>query len=472
MEKQMSKKKRLSMPNMITLMLLLIVVFAVLTWIIPSGAYERQLMDTAAGMREVAVPDTYQEISKVSDAGDLRASLFDIFKAPGMGIQAAADVVAFILIIGGAFQVLAKTNAMNRGIASAINKLQSKKIMLIPVLVLLFGLGGSTYGMSEETLPFFVLLLPVVFTMGYDSMTAFMIVFLGSMVGYGASTTNPFNVLIAQSIAGIKGNPQLPFRFLWWAILMTITVIYIMRHAAKVSKNPESSITYKDDIEKRKIFKHDQENQVFTKRDKIILLIFAGSIAIMIFGILKYGWYMDEIAGIFVAMGILIGIAGGLKEKEIASEFVAGVKDIAFAALIIGVGRGVLVVANNGMIIDTILNFLSTALSGVGSVGLTIIMYIVQSLLSIICPSSSGLAALTMPIMAPLCDLRGVNPEMSVTVLQFANQFTNIISPTGGVIVGLSICRISLGQWYKQIWKFFIVITVLGILFSSISGML
>lgn len=468
-----NKKIKFQLPHVYTLAFILIILFAVLTWILPSGQFERELIQTAAGEREVAVAGTYEVINKVSESGDLRQGLHEILMAPTSGIQAAADVVAFVLLIGGTFQILTKTNAMNRGIQKVILKLKGKEVMLIPILMLLFGIGGTTFGMSEEVIPFYVMLMPIFFAMGYDSMTTFMIVFLGPQIGYAASTTNPFNVLIAQGVAGIQGNPQLMWRYLWWAIMMAITIFYVMRYAAKVKKNPQSSITFLDDQLKRQEFASDDDNEDFTIKDKLVLVVFAIGMSLIVYGILAHGWYMNEISGVFLAMGILMGIVGGLSEKEIAEEFVIGVKDLAFAAVVIGVCRGILVVAESGMIIDTILNALSGALANVGSVAFVSVMYLVQSLLSLLVPSSSALASLTMPIMAPLCDLQGVNPEASVTVLHFANQLTNMLSPTAGMTVaGLAVCKISFGQWWKTIWKFFLVVTALAIVFCSISAML
>lgn len=467
------KKKGLRLPHVYTLAFVLIIVFAALTWILPSGQFKRELVDTAAGEREIAIAGTYESFDKVTEEGDLRQGIHEVLMAPTRGIQAAADVVAFVLLIGGTFQILTKTNAMNRGIRKVIEKLKGKEVILIPMLMILFGLGGTTFGMSEEVIPFYVMLLPIFFAMGYDSMTTFMVVFLGPQIGYAASTTNPFNVLIAQGVAGIQGNPQLVYRYIWWIIMMTVSIIYVMRYAAKVKANPELSITYKDDISKKLEFVSDSDDNDFTLRDKLVLVVFVIGMATIVYGILAHGWYMDELSGIFLIMGILMGIVGGLKEKEMAEEFVTGVKDLAFAAVIIGICRGILVVAEDGMIIDTILNYLSNTLANVGNVAFITVMYAVQSLLTFLVPSSSALASLTMPIMAPLCDLQGVNPEAAVTVLQFANQLTNMLSPTAGMTVaGLAVCKISFGQWWKTIWKFFILVTVLALVFCTVSAML
>lgn len=471
----MEKKRfKLQLPHVYTLAFILIILIAVLTWIIPSGEFQRHVIDTAAGEREVASAGSYSQVDKITDGEDLRQGIIAILMAPTKGIQAAADVVAFILLLGGTFQILAKTNAMNMGIKKMILKLKGKEALIIPLLMLLLGLGGSTYGMSEEVLPFYIMLMPILFAMGYDSMTTFMVCFLAPQVGYAASTTNPFNVLIAQGIAGIQGNPQLGFRLIQWGIMMAITIVFVCWYGARVKKNPERSITFRDDIEKRKTFLEEAgTNENFTIRQKLVLVVFALGMAIIVYGLLIYGWYMDEISMVFLGMGIMMGIVGGLGEKEIAEEFVLGIKDIAFAAVIVGVCRGILVVAEDGMIIDTILNTLSNELNNVSSFAFTSIMYAVQSIITFFVPSSSGLAALTIPVMAPLCDLQGLNPEASVTVLQYANQLTNMISPTAGMTVaGLAVCKITFGQWWKTIWKFFLVVTAAALAFSAISAVL
>lgn len=467
------KKFKLRMPHVYTLIFALIVLMAILTWIVPSGQFERTVMDTAAGEREVVVAGTYSSVDKVSDEGDLRQGLSAVLQAPAKGIQSAIEVIAFVFIVGGVFQILAKTNALHMGITSLIKKLGKKEILIIPILMALFSLGGSTFGMSDELVPFYILLMPILLEIGYDSMTTFLVVCLGASVGYAASTINPFNVLIAQGIAGIQGNPQLVFRMIQWVIVTGLCIGFTTYRALKVQKRPELSICYKDDIEKRKDFIVDTKEEKMTGRQKAVLVIFVLGMALVVFGLIKYGWYMNELGMVFLGMGILIGIVGGLKEKEICEEFIAGCKDITFAAILIGICSGISVILSDGMIIDTILNAMANAVSGTSNVFCIVVMYIIQSLATLLVPSSSGLAALTMPVMAPLCDLRGFNPEAAVTVLQYANQFTNIMSPVAGTTVaGLAICRISFPQWWKTAWKLFIVLTVLGIGFGIISAML
>ncbi len=466
------KKKRIRMPHACTLIFMLIVVVAIMTWLIPSGEFQRQIVETSTGERNVVVAGTYQQVSKVAEDGtSLRQGIAAVLMAPARGIQSAIEVIAFVFVIGGVFQIMAKTNALNMGIRKVVKKLGNKEVMIIPILMLLFGLGGTTFGMSDELVPFYLLIMPIMFSMGYDSMTTFMTVCLSASIGYAASTINPFNVLVAQGISGIQGNPQLIFRMIQWFIMMAIIIAFVTIRAMKVRKNPESSIVYEEDLKKRKEM-HIQDNDAeMTKRQKLVITVFILGMILVVFGLVKFGWYMNELSMCFMGMGLLIGIFGGLKENEIADEFINGVKDISFAAMVIGLCSGIMVVASDGMIIDTVLNSLSNILEGTSNAFFIIVMYIVQSLLTFLVPSSSGLAALTMPIMSSLCDLQGANPEGAVTVLQYANQLTNIMSPVAGTTVaGLAVCRISFGKWWKTIWKLFLLLTVVALIFCIISA--
>lgn len=472
----MAEKKRfkIHMPHVITLIFFLIIIVAILTWILPSGEFERTIMETSTGEREVAVAGTYHTVEKIAEDGtDLRQGIAQILMAPGKGIQSMVEVLAFVFIIGGVFQIMAKTNALNMGIQKVVKKLGSKDVLIIPILMALFGLGGSTFGMSDELVPFYLLIMPIMFAMGYDSMTTFMTVCLSATVGYAASTVNPFCVLVAQGIAGIQGNPQLVFRMIQWVIMMAIIIAFVTWRAMKIKKDPEKSITYQDDLRKKKEMGGEDVdfNQNMTLRQKLVLATFVLGMVLVVFGLVKFGWYMNELSMCFLGMGILMGIFGGLTEKEIAEEFITGVKDIAFAAMVIGFCSGIMVVAQDGKIIDTILNALSNLVANAGNAVFAGVLYVVQSLLTLLVPSSSGLAALSIPIMAPLCDLHGVNPEAAVTALQYGNQLTNLLSPVAGTTVaGLAVCRISFAQWWKTIWKVWLVLAALAIVFCTISA--
>lgn len=469
--------KQFKVPHVYAIIFALMVIFAVLTWIVPSGSYQRQEVNG----REVTVAGTYEESEKTyideetGDEVDLRQGVFDVLQAPTRGIQEAIEVVAFILIVGGSFQVITKTGAITSGMGRVVRRFKNKDILIIPIAMVLFALGGTSFGMAEETLPFFAIFMPIMMAMGFDSMTAFMVVFVGARTGYIASTINPFNVLIAQGILGIQGNPQLWLRMIAWVVLTAVAITWVVLYARRVKKNPESSITFEDDIAKKVEFAADESalDAEFTGRQKGVLAVFIAGMCLIIWGLVTQGWYMNEISAVFLAMGLLAGVIAGFSQDVIAQEFVAGIADFAFSAIVVGLARGILVIASDGMIIDTILNALATGLGGIPAVLFTTLLYAVENLLAILVPSSSGLAALTAPIFGPLTELMGLNPEAAVWALSMGSATMSLICPTSAILVaGLGVCKIKLGQWWKTVWKFFLVVSLINIVFVAISGLI
>lgn len=469
--------KQFKVPHVYAIIFALMVIFAVLTWIVPSGSYQRQEVNG----REVTVAGTYEQSEKTyideetGDEVDLRQGVFDVLQAPTRGIQEAIEVVAFILIVGGSFQVITKTGAITSGMGRVVRRFKNKDILIIPIAMVLFALGGTSFGMAEETLPFFASFMPIMMAMGFDSMTAFMVVFVGARTGYIASTINPFNVLIAQGILGIQGNPQLWLRMIAWVVLTAVAITWVVLYARRVKKNPESSITFEDDIAKKVEFAADESalDAEFTGRQKDVLAVFIAGMCLIIWGLVTQGWYMNEISAVFLAMGLLAGVIAGFSQDVIAQEFVAGIADFAFSAIVVGLARGILVIASDGMIIDTILNALATGLGGIPAVLFTTLLYAVENLLAILVPSSSGLAALTAPIFGPLTELMGLNPEAAVWALSMGSATMSLICPTSAILVaGLGVCKIKLGQWWKTVWKFFLVVSLINIVFVAISGLI
>lgn len=469
--------KQFKVPHVYAIIFALMVIFAVLTWIVPSGSYQRQEVNG----REVTVAGTYEQSEKTyideetGDEVDLRQGVFDVLQAPTRGIQEAIEVVAFILIVGGSFQVITKTGAITSGMGRVVRRFKNKDILIIPIAMVLFALGGTSFGMAEETLPFFAIFMPIMMAMGFDSMTASMVVFVGARTGYIASTINPFNVLIAQGILGIQGNPQLWLRMIAWVVLTAVAITWVVLYARRVKKNPESSITFEDDIAKKVEFAADESalDAEFTGRQKGVLAVFIAGMCLIIWGLVTQGWYMNEISAVFLAMGLLAGVIAGFSQDVIAQEFVAGIADFAFSAIVVGLARGILVIASDGMIIDTILNALATGLGGIPAVLFTTLLYAVENLLAILVPSSSGLAALTAPIFGPLTELMGLNPEAAVWALSMGSATMSLICPTSAILVaGLGVCKIKLGQWWKTVWKFFLVVSLINIVFVAISGLI
>ena len=469
--------KQFKVPHVYAIIFALMVIFAVLTWIVPSGSYQRQEVNG----REVTVAGTYEQSEKTyideetGDEVDLRQGVFDVLQAPTRGIQEAIEVVAFILIVGGSFQVITKTGAITSGMGRVVRRFKNKDILIIPIAMVLFALGGTSFGMAEETLPFFAIFMPIMMAMGFDSMTAFMVVFVGARTGYIASTINPFNVLIAQGILGIQGNPQLWLRMIAWVVLTAVAITWVVLYARRVKKNPESSITFEDDIAKKVEFAADESalDAEFTGRQKGVLAVFIAGMCLIIWGLVTQGWYMNEISAVFLAMGLLAGVIAGFSQDVIAQEFVAGIADFAFSAIVVGLARGILVIASDGMSIDTILNARATGLGGIPAVLFTTLLYAVENLLAILVPSSSGLAALTAPIFGPLPELMGLNPEAAVWARSMGSATMSLICPTSAILVaGLGVCKIKLGQWWKTVWKFFLVVSLINIVFVAISGLI
>ncbi len=472
---QEKKPKKFRLWHVYTIIAALLVVVTILTWIVPSGQYERTEVDG----REVTVAGTYTPVDKITvDADgnevDLRQGVFDLLMAPTEGIQGAVDVVAFVFIVGGSFGIITKTGAIEAGMKRLVAKLKGNDVLIIPISMILFSLGGTAFGMSEETLPFFAIFVPIMISMGFDTFTAFMVCFLGPNVGYMAGVINPFNTLVAQGIVGITGNPQLWLRCIYWVVLTAAAIFFVMRYALRVRKNPKNSIVYEEDYLKRadNAAEGGLENTAFTGRQKGVLVVFLGGMILMIWGLITQGWYMNELSGIYLAMGILSGIVGGLNEHQIAEEFVQGMKDFAYAAIIIGLARAVLVILEGGMVIDTVLYVLATALADVPPAVYSVLLYVFLAVLSLLVPSSSGFAALTMPIIGPLTELMGLNIQAAVTGVDMANKLANTFSPMCGVMVaGLAICGVPIAKWWKGSWPFAVFLVIAGIAFTTISGL-
>jgi uncharacterized ion transporter superfamily protein YfcC len=469
---QQNTKRTWELPHTYVLLFVMIMLTAVLTWIVPSGAFERQELATAGGsVASTVVPGTFRPIDKVTDDRDLRQGPFDVLSAPAKGVVHAADVIAFVLLLGGVFGIITQTGALDRGLHALASTLSNKGIFVIPIMITLLSLGGSTFGMSEEVLPLYPVVISLMFILRFDSMTAVLILFLGTQAGYIGATINPFSVLLAQGIAGIHGNPLLWLRAIAWAAFTILAIAYTMRYARRVRENPESSPSFNSDKKLQLDLAVSQEDHPeFSVRDRIILATFIVTLATISWGLLSRGWYMAEIGAAFLACGLISGAVAKMGPSEIAEHFVEGCKDFVYAAFIIGLARGILIVAEQGMIIDSILNSLGGFLSGIPTYAFTTLNLLAQNIITFFVPSSSGQAALTMPVLAPLGDLVGVNRDSLVLAYQFGNGLTNLISPTNGLLLaGLAIARIRFGQWFKVIFPFFLMAWPLAAILAWIS---
>lgn len=464
----------LKFPSAYTILFLLIAFVALLTWIVPAGQYERT-MNAELG-KEVPIAGTYAPTE-----GNPQG-VIDVLLAPIDGFydhttyQAAAiDVSLFILIIGGFLGLVTKTGAIDAGIERVTARLQGREELMIPILMALFAAGGTIYGMAEESLPFYTLLVPVMMAARFDPVVAAATVLLGAGIGTLGSTINPFATVIAANAAGIPFTDGI---FLRLAILLVgwiICVMYVMRYAKMVRADQSKSIVYDKYEENQAHFLGNRsgESLVFTTTRKIILAIFALSFAVMIYGVSVAGWWMAEISAMFLGATILIGLVARMSEEEFTTSFIDGARDLLGVALIIGIARGIVVVMDRGMITDTILNSAEHIVTGLSSVMFINVMYWLEILLSFLVPSSSGLAVLTMPIMAPLADFAGVSRDLVVTAYQSASGIVNLVTPTSAVVMGgLAIARVPYVRWIKWVAPLLGILCVLIMIMLSIGALL
>lgn len=460
-------KFKLRFPSTYTILILLTVFMAALTWILPAGEYDMVKNETLGKM--VPVVGTYHHIDSNPQG------IMDVINAPIQGFYKAVDIALFILIIGGYLAVVTKTGAIDAGIAGTMKKLKGREKWMIPILMGIFALGGTVYGMAEETIPFYALLIPVMIAAGYDSIVAVAIVMIGAGIGCLGSTINPFATVIASNAAEISFTDGIELRIAILVIGWLMCTAYVMRYADKVKKDPSTSFVadQKEENEKYFLKENSQETMALTGIRKLILVIFSVTFGIMIWGVSSQDWWMDELSALFLASSIIVGLVGRLSEKDLSETFIEGAKDLLGVALIIVIARGLVVVMDGGGIIHTVLNYAEQALAGLPSVIFVNAIYWVESVLCIIVPSSSGLAVLSMPVLAPLADFAGVGRELAVTAYQSASGLPNLITPTSGVVMGgLAIGRVPYTTWCKFIGPLLGALIVMIMILLSVGALL
>jgi len=388
----------------------------------------------------------------------------------------------FVLIIGGFLAVTMKTGAIDAGIAYITRALKGKEKWMIAALMIVFALGGTSYGMAEETLAFYALIITVMIAAGYDALTGVAIVMLGAGIGTLASTVNPFATGIASGFAGISVADGLLGRLVILVAGTIIGIFFVTRYAERVRKDPTKSLVHDQKAENEEYFlksKGDEEFPEFTGRRKVILALFGLAFLVMVFGVIPWNdigiglpqldWWFGELTALFLLFAIVIGLIGRLGEENLVSTFVDGARDMLGVALIVGLARGISVVMNNGLITDTVLFWAESALSGLGGVAFINVTHLLYLPLSFLIPSSSGLATVSMPIMAPLGDLAGVNRALIVTAYQSANGLLNLFTPTSAVVMGgLALGRVGYSTWLKFVLPLLIILLVLYALVLSI----
>lgn len=461
-------------PSAFTILFGLIILVAAMTWIVPAGQYDRVLNPVLD--REVPVAGTYAEVDPNPQG------ITDVLMAPIAGLYDPAtneanaiDVAVFVLMIGGFIGVVASTGAINAGISGAMVALKGREKWMIPVLMAVFAFGGTTYGMAEETLAFYVLLIPIMLAARYDAVTAVAIILLGAGIGVLGSTVNAFATVIASEAAGVPFTKGLVLRLVILGLCWLASVIYVMRYAEKVRKDPTKSLVYdmKAANEAHFLSGHQGDKLVFTLTHKLVLAIFGASFLVMVWGVVAGGWWMGEMSAFFLAAAILVGFVARSGEKNFVNAFVNGARDLLGVALIIGLARGIVVIMDAGRITDTVLHWAELSVGGLGKVAFINVMYWLQVLMSFFVPSSSGLAVLTMPIMAPVADFAGVGRDLVVTAYQSANGLVNLINPTFAVVMGaLAIGRVPYERWLRFMGPLLLILTIIIMASVSIATMI
>ena len=443
---------KLRVPHTYVLLVGLIALAALTTWIIPAGSYDR-VMDKG---REIVDPLSYHPVEARP------AGLGAFFLAFPRGLLEIAEIVFYIFIIGGAFGVLNRTGVIQSGVRALVRRLGGRKALIVPILTIVFAIGGGTIGIAEETLIFLPALLLLARSLGYDSLLAGGIALVGANAGFAAAFMNPFTVGVAQGIVGLPLFSGMGFRLGLWAVMTAVTVVFLTRYARRVAAHPEISRMYAFDRTREAVGEADAAGP-FARRHILVLAVVLGAIALLVVGAIRWRWGILELSGLFFGLALLAGPAGGLSLDDTVKAFVQGASDITYAALIVGLARGTLVVLRNANVIDTITHAMAVTLRGWSSSLSAVGIYVAQNLLHFVVPSGSGQAAVSMPVLAPLGDLVGVTRQTNVLAYQLGNGLTNVFVPTQGYFMAaLGILRIPWTTWVRWLLPLLAIWLVIG----------
>ena len=427
---------KMKVPNTYVIIFALLVLCAVATWFVPGGQYVKADDGTLSYESVDAVPQTWQ-----------------VFTAIYHGFVKQAGIIIFILVVGGAFWLLNATGAVNAGIGRFIARVGKRDKWVLVALTLLFSLGGAVFGMSEETIPFVGMVVPLMLSMGYDAFMGMLIVYVASNVGFSSAFLNPFTVGIAQGMADLPLFSGLGYRLVCWFILTALLVAFVLIYAARTRKKADA------------VLEATPASEPLTGRQKAILAVLGVTVILLVVGVTQWEWYLPEITGLFLVMGLACGFIAGFSGNRIAEELMAGAKDILSAALVVGFASGIIVILQDGRVVDSILHSMQEGLDGTGPMASLSAMYGIQAVINFLIPSASAKAAITIPIMAPFADMVGVSRQAMVLAFQFGDGFTNMLTPTSGVLIAaLAMARIPYAQWVKWAWKGTLALLVIGLL--------
>jgi len=488
------RRSRFTLPSAYTILFALIVLTALATWIIPAGRY-------ALDADGSPIPGSYEEVPSTPSrivVDSLEAPINGLYgiEDPATGrvdvfnsgtLFGAIDVALFILVIGGFIAITMRTGAIQAGIALLVRRLAGHERWMIPILMAVFAIGGTTFGMAEESLAFYVLVITVMIAAGYDAAVGALVILLGAGIGVLGSTVNPFATGIASGFADVSLSDGLGLRLVLLVVGLAAGIWFVLRYADRVRRDPTASIVYdmKEANERQFAAGADGDGDgasvVLTSRQKVVLALFGIAFLVMIYGVIPWEdlgiglptlwWWFPEMTASFLLFAILIGLVGRMGEGELTSTFVDGARDLLGVALIIGIARGITVVMNNGQITDTVLHWAEEALGDTGEAAFAIVMYLLFLPLSFLIPSSSGLATVAMPIMAPLADFAGADRSLVVTAYQSASGLLNLVTPTSAVVMGgLAIARVPYGRYLRFVWPLLAILAGLTLVVLTLGA--
>lgn len=461
---QTPRRRRLQIPHVYVIILGIIALAAILTHFIPAGAFDRVEI---AG-RDTVIEGTYHPV----DAHP--ATPWTALTAIYNGMIGASGIVFYIFIIGASFGVLRATGAIDAGVSAIAQKLRGREILFIPVFMTLFSLGGAMLGLAEESIMYIAILVPIAVALGYDSIVGAAVVLLGGSAGFTAAFMNPFTVGIAQGLAGLPIFSGIGLRITLWAVLLTLSTTFVMLYARRIKKDPARSVLWGADTLAEEIRTQSVGvAPVFTTRHKAVLLVLAATLVTLAVGVTAFGWFLPELSALFILMGILVGVIARLGANGTAEAFISGAREMVMGALVVGLAYGILVVFQDGRILDTLLVGLASAISALPGTVAAVGMFFVQGLISFLVPSGSGQAALTMPILAPLADMVGATRQTAVLAYQLADGIGNMVFPTAGFFMAsLAVARISWSKWVKWVWPLLLAQTIVAVVVIAIAHMI
>lgn len=494
----------LRFPTPYTVIMLVIVLSALATWLIPAGAYNTLIYDAEKNQfslneqgaisylpaeegvleklgigialgkfiegkikKPISVPGTYQQVEATPQG------VWEILFAPVRGLYEAIDIILFVLIIGGFMGVFSRSGAFDTGIGSLALRLRGRESLLIVLVTSLIALGGTTFGLAEETLAFYPLLVPVFLAAGYDLLVPVAVIYIGSSIGNMGAAVNPFSTIVASDAAGVDWTIGFWSRIAMLLLGTFVCIIYIIRYANSVKANPAYSLVATDATEPPAAATAASEaNAKMGGMNKLLLVLFALTFAVMIWGVSVQGWWFEEMTVLFLVAAIIIGLLQRMGEYNFIGAFVDGARDLLGVSFIIGIARGVTIVLNEGQISDTLLYYAASGVENMSGFVFLPALMAIYFVLTLFISSSSGMAVVTMPIMGSLSSIVGVPTEEIVNAYLFGFGLMTFITPTGLILPSLAMVNVKYNVWLKFIWPLLVILAIIaiGILWAGLAG--